>query len=941
MRRKTELLTTLISAVAFWPSATSAKEALLFDGRHVAGVIYEDERTMAIASQLLSGDLETLTGQKPLASTNLADCRRVCVVVGRQDSELARTVAAEADVDLSELQGQWERYARLLVKSKRRPGTSYLLIAGSDTRGTVWGIVDLTRELGVSPWEWWADVTPRRAKRLVADGTRRRSVSPSVQYRGIFLNDEDWGLQPWAAKTFEPETGDIGPKTYSRIFELMWRLKANVIWPAMHESTKPFYQISGNAKAASDYAIVVGTSHAEPMMRNNVREWYEGESGRFNFFINRAPMIDYWRRRVEEVKGFENIYTIGLRGKHDSAMEGADTPEKAREAMVDVMGAQRELLARAQGKPASQVPQVLTLYKEVLDVYATGLDVPDDVTLVWPEDNYGYLNQLSTPAEQKRAGGSGIYYHISYWGRPHDYLWLGTTHPALIREQLDRAWRMNARKIWVVNVGDIKPGEYLTQYFLEMAFDHQAIEVAPHSHLVDWATKQFGVDTAADVAAIMTEFYDLAFERRPEFMGFDQVETIQPNRISDYVRSGGQEAERRLDRYAAIVQDAERLAARMPADRADAFFQLVLYPVRSAASLNERILKIDLANLHAKAGRAPVAAGISSDEGIAAKTSAAPRADSNALSREAKAAQERILADTASYNAQRGGKWDGIMNHAPRDLPVFKEPLYARWDLPADSACGLEATDLTFVAGRPATHAFTLYSAGRAAAWSLSGQRGVTPSVREGQLEETAGFRQRIKLTYDGGPSFEPGSVTCAGTKFEISARLVTPGSGMPPEIGRVISISANDAQSAQWEVVPGLGSRGVSLRSRLELPSIDFPLAGAPLVYPFETAADRLAQLRVVALPVHPLTSSNGLRIAVQIDDAPPSVLNFESYGRSDEWKQNVLTNSAVRTIALSKLPAGKHEIRIYALDPGFILDRIDIRFDGAPEDYGAPPVK
>nr|WP_247650956.1 glycosyl hydrolase 115 family protein [Sphingomonas sp. S2M10] len=477
------------------------------------------------------------------------------------------------------------------------------------------------------------------------------SDAPSVQYRGIFLNDEDWGLQPWAAKTYEPEIGDIGPKTYARIFELMWRLKANLIWPAMHESTKPFYQIPGNAETAKAYAIVVGTSHAEPMLRNNVREWDEKTQGPFNFFTNRDRMVDYWRRRVNEVKAYENVYTIGLLGKHDSALEGAASPEQALAATARAIDLQRGLLATAQGKLADQVPQVLTLYKEVLDIYRSGLKVPEDVTLVWPEDNYGYLHQLPTAEEQGRKGGSGLYYHISYWGRPHDYLWLATTHPGLIREQLDRAWQTGTRKLWVVNVGDIKPGEVLASYFLDLAFDATLLQKPVRAQLSAWATAQFGAQGPA-IADILVDYYDLAWERKPEFMGFSTVEPETPIRIGDYVRTGGEEAQARIARYQALLDKAETLAARMPEDRRDAFFQIVLYPVRGAAKLNERNLKLDLAALYGRQGRASV----------------------NALAAQARAAHRVIVADTAAYNAQSGGKWRGIMDMAPRRLAVFAEP---------------------------------------------------------------------------------------------------------------------------------------------------------------------------------------------------------------------------------------------------------------------------
>jgi hypothetical protein len=728
---------------AAFGSVANAREAVLFDGAHVATIVHDDQKPLELAADLLSHDLTALTGQTPRLSTHLSDCVSVCVVIGQYDSKLVRAVAAEGGVDLAMLKDQWERYGRVLVPSVKKPGVSYLLIAGSDTRGTIYGVVDLTREMGVSAWEWWADVTPRHTDHIAVSGDLLFSKSPSVQYRGIFLNDEDWALQPWAAKTYEPETGDIGPRTYARIFELMWRLKANTLWPAMHDSTKPFYQIKGNAETARDYAIVMGTSHAEPMMRNNVREWDDKTRGDFNYLTNRAQMVDYWRERVEQVKSFENIYSIGLRGKHDSAMEGVSTPDQARDVLTDVFGTQRDLLTKAQGKSADQVPQALTLYKEVLDIYKTGLTVPDDVTLVWPDDNYGYISQLPNAQEQARSGGSGVYYHISYWGRPHDYLWLGTTQPALIREEMQRAYQSGARKLWIVNVGDIKPAEYLTQYFLDLAFDGD-FNQTPEQNLTGWMSVQFGPEAAPEIAAIMTEYYALAFERRPEFMGFGQSEPITPNQPTPYTASGGDEAQRRLDRYTAITRRAEAVYAALPADRKSAFFELVLYPVRASAK-----------------------------------------------------------------PARTNGK------------------------------------------------------------------------------------------------------------------------------TSRIISIDATQATPDNvWELIPGLGS----LRTRL-----DFSGSGdvKPLVYRFETAAQSDARLDVVALPVHPLAPANGLRLGVRIDDGPVQVLDFETFGRSDAWKQNVLTNTAIQSLPLPQLTAGAHRLEIHAMDPGFILDRMDIVLDGAPKYYGAPPLK
>ena len=889
-------------------------------------IVHDGSRTLALAADLLRHDLRAVAGVEAPAATGLSACARVCIVVGTAGSPAVKALAAQSGVDLAPLTGQWERYLRVAVRDGA--GRRILLIAGSDPRGAVYGVVDLGRELGVSAWEWWADVAPRRNERPEVDGALRLSKAPSVQYRGIFLNDEDWGLQPWAAA--RDPAGDIGPATYARIFELMWRLKANLIWPAMHDSTKPFYQVEGNARTAADYAIVVGTSHAEPMMRNNVREWDVSKDGPFNFFTNRDRMADYWRRRVEEVKDGENVYSVGLRGVHDSAMEGADTIEQARGATEQAIRLQRGILARSLGRRADRVPQALTLYKEVLDVYKAGLEVPDDVTLVWPDDNYGYLHQLSDAKERRRAGGAGIYYHVSYWGRPHDYLWLGTTHPALIRDQLQRAWTTGARKLWVVNVGDIKPAEYLAQYFLDSAFDATALDADPARHLAAWSSQQFGAELGPEIAAILRAYYDLAWERRPEFMGFGQVEPITPNRRTDYMASGGEQGVRRLERYAALVDRADALAQRIPAALRDAYFELVLYPVRGAANLNARILNLDLAAEHARQDR--------------------PSA--RHLVEEARAAHARIVADTAAYNGLAGGKWRNIMDMAPRRLPVFAEPAWPDYPVDGGKGCGLvypypysaDAGRLVFVRGEPATGYVTVAAhGGQAADWRVgAGARGIAADVQRGTLGAANGYEQRIALRYDGSdkPAFD---VECGGRTLRVDVRLDPPvPAGVAGEQGRVVSIAAGSAAPhPDWERQPGLGTSGGALRARLDLRSRAPKDVGksVPLTYAFQTSTDGSATLRLVAVPVHPLTGNGAVRVAYRLDDGAVQVADYGTSGRSDEWKRNVLSNTAVRTLSLARLKPGRHVLQVYALDPGVVLDRIDVVLDGAPEFYGAPP--
>jgi len=883
--------------------------------------------TSSLAADLLGRDLEALTGIAARRVERLGDCPWRCIVIGSADTALVREVASAMRADLAPLAGQRERYLRSVGRVDAR---EVLLIAGADRRGAVYGVVDASRELGISPWEWWADVRPARKTGLVLDGAPRLSNAPSVAWRGIFINDEDWGLQPWAAQTYDPAR-DIGPRTYARVFELMWRLKANLLWPAMHDSTRAFYTIPGNAQAADDHAIAVGTSHAEPMMRNNVGEW-KPSFGEFNWFTNRDSLLGYWQGRVDEVKGFENVYTLGLRGVHDSAMEGAAGPEQARATVEEVIHQQRTMLARSLGQPAERIPQAFTMYKEVLDYYNRGLQVPDDVTLVWPEDNYGYLNQLGTARERARSGGNGIYYHVSYWGRPHDYLWLGTTHPALIRDQLQRAWTTGAQRLWMLNVGDIKPNEYLTEYFLDAAFDASVLRQDPARHLAAWAGRQFGADHGAEIAQIKLEYYRLAWERRPEFMGWSQTEPTRQVRATDYIRTGGEEAERRLAAYRALVRRAEALQDRLAPQLQDAYFQLVLYPVRSSASLNERILKLDLAAEYARQQRPA----------------------SNLYVRQARQAHAAIAADAATYNSLANGKWAHFMDVAPRRLPVFAEPVYPTYGPSARRGCGLvypaphsvEASTLTVPAGHAVTRTLVLVShGGQDAAWSVvPGARGVRPALAAGRLEAANGHEQRLSLHLDGsaGPAL---ALRCGEQTLKVNLQAVADTDPtLAGERERIVVLAAGStvSSSTDWEAMPGLGTSGKAMRARLDLPSrgLDALADMSALEYRFQTRSEGGATLRLVAAPVHALTSGNRLRIAVQLDDGPLQVVDYTTVGRSDEWKRNVLGNMAVRSSALARLDPGLHTLRVYALDPGVVLDRIDVVMDGAPEYYGMPPM-
>src|SRR6185437_7741531 len=344
-----------------------------------------------------------------------------------------------------------------------------------------------------------------------------------------------FGLRPWASKTYDPELGNIGPRTYAKVFELLLRLKANFIWPAMHPGTKAFYSVAGNKEMAELYDIVIGSSHAEPLLRNNVGEWNQRTMGDFNYLTNKARIDRYWENRVKELDTSEVVFTMGMRGVHDGQMEGVKSANDAVPLLEQILTDQRELLQKYYPGDITTIPQVFTPYKEVLGFYDNGLKVPADITLVWPDDNYGYIQRLSNEAEQKRSGRAGVYYHVSYWGRPHDYLWLSSTHPALIREEMMKAYETGAQRVWVLNVGDIKPAEYDMQLFLDMAYDVTPFKKSSYSkeHLLHWDQRIFGAYGGA-ITDILWRYYNLAFDRRPEFMGWSQTEPITNTAYTSY-----------------------------------------------------------------------------------------------------------------------------------------------------------------------------------------------------------------------------------------------------------------------------------------------------------------------------------------------------------------------------------------------------------------------
>ena len=621
----------------------------------------EDFKVVDLAAHDLATDIERVTGRKPAVRSDARDLRGPAVLVGTlgKNPAIDALVAAGKLGDaasIAALRGAWESFLIATVADPLPGVPSALVIVGSDRRGTAFGVYELSQAIGVSPWYWWADVTPEKQPALhLAAGTRRFGP-PSVKYRGIFINDEDWGLHQWAAKTFEPEHGGIGPKTYAKIFELLLRLKANTLWPAMHAVSMPFNAFAENAPLADAYAIVMGSSHAEPMLRNNVGEWPHDRDADYNYLTNRDGVLKYWEERVATNGRYENIYTLGMRGIHDSNMQGPKTdPERIR-TLEQIFADQRAVLAAHVRPEVERVPQMFCAYKEVLGLYRQGLKVPDDVTIVWPDDNHGYIRNYATADERKRAGGFGVYYHLSYLGAPLSYLWLYTTPPALVWEEMTKAYDHGARTIWIANVGDLKPAEIGTEFFLQLAWDiNRWHRDNLDDFLAEWAAREFGGAAAPEIAAIMRRYYQLNFQRRPEHLQWWLPrETPRPSPLSD------NEVTSRLAAFRELRERAGRVDATLSRALRTAFAELVGYPVEGAAFANERYFNGELAAIRAPA-----------DSPLRQQYLA-----------KAQAVDARLRVVTDEFNQLlAGGKWHDLMRVEPAD-EQWKSFRTDRWEPP-------------------------------------------------------------------------------------------------------------------------------------------------------------------------------------------------------------------------------------------------------------------
>ena len=643
--------------------------ALLWIGGLAGPLSYSVSRNadpvVGIAVDMMSSDLEMVLGSRPeKGGAAVSDIR--IIKLDRQSVNLSSLGVPRTVAD--SLRSLNEAFWLGVHKGQ-------LVVVGSDKRGTAYGVLEVSRLAGVSPWVWWGDAVPERREALEIPDSYSTFQHPSVEYRGFFLNDEDWAFRAWSTQTFSPQDNPetISADTYREMFKLLLRLRGNTLWPGMHPGTTPFFKVPGARQAADSCAIFIGTSHCEPLLRNNVGEWDVKTRGRYNYITNKDAVLDYWTERLLEMKDSPALYTIGMRGIHDGSMEGVRTLEEKTEALQKVIWDQRELLSKYVNPKVEKVPQMFMPYKEVLQIMENGLELPDDVTIVWCDDNYGYMTRLPDSVQQKRSGGHGVYYHLSYCGRPHDHLWLSTMQPGLVYEQMRLAYDNNVRKVWIANVHDPKVAAYDLELFLDMAWDIDCVEPqSVDAHLASWLEREYGREASELLTPALKEFYRLCSIRKPEFMGWSQVEVadkehypggLTPVRNTEFSFSEfGNEAQRYIDSYRSIALAVQEAGKTIRPELNDAYFAAVEYPVLAAGSMAEKMLYAQRARQRALTTYAP---------GVW-------KADSTMMAASALSslAYQKIRSLTDYYNfTMSSGKWKGAMSDVPRHLYVFWDPM--------------------------------------------------------------------------------------------------------------------------------------------------------------------------------------------------------------------------------------------------------------------------
>lgn len=604
VKAKVEIVNNAVAGAFPIASANEATKVFVSPSEHVL---------VEKVARMFVSDVDKVVGYKPeLKQTNKVVGRRVVVVGSLGNNAFIDKLVKQKKLNVTPIKNGWEQYIIQQVSKPTKGIDEALVVVGSDKRGAAYGLLSISEKMGVSPYYWWADVPVEHKNEVWLLG-KETSDTPSVKYRGLFINDEDWGLKPWASKNFEKELGDIGPKTYSKVCELILRLKGNMLCPAMHSCTGAFYSHPESKLVADSFGIVMTTSHCEPLMINTASkwEWDTNRDGDWNYATNPGAVQKKWNDRLSDIASFDNIYTMGMRGLHDAGLRGNLPIEKQVEIVDRVIKDQRDILHKHVGKAVEDIPQIFVPYKEAMDVYEHGLKVVDDVTLVWVDDNYGYMKRVSNPDEQKRKGGSGVYYHLSYLGAPHDYLWLNTTPPVLMYEELMKAYNTGATRYWLLNVGDIKPMELGMKTFFDLAWNVDAFDSKSiNHHQSEYMATLFGKAYTSRFQHILDEYYRLAWSRKPEFMGWEREwdsKEYTGLKDTEYSFQNYSEAQMRIRDYEKISSEVTSIMTELPTEKRVAFFELMAYQTMASYQMNRKFLMAQLNHEQYKQGNVETA----------------------------------------------------------------------------------------------------------------------------------------------------------------------------------------------------------------------------------------------------------------------------------------------------------------------------------------------
>ncbi|MEY4917832.1 MAG: hypothetical protein RL616_1745, partial [Verrucomicrobiota bacterium] len=918
---------------------------------------------VARAASDLAADVNRVTGQRPPVFNALKSAGKNVVVVGTiGQSEFIDRLIREKKIDASEIAGKWESFFHQVVP-KPFPGIdNALVICGSDKRGTIYGIYDLSEQIGVSPWHYWADVPTKHHDQLFVKAGKFTQGPPSVKYRGIFLNDEAPDLSNWIAEKYGTvPTGtnppvprgvaNYGHAFYTNLFELMLRIRANYLWPAMWNNA--FNEDDNNNPVLADeYGIVMGNSHQEPMLRAQ-KEWdrrYKKTIGSWNYAKHPDIVSNFWREGIARNKNYESIITMGLRGADDTPMADGG-PEENMALLEKIVAVQRKIIADEVNPDVPQVPQLWCLYKEVMDFYKAGMRAPDDVTLLWAEDNWGNVRRLPTAEERQRSGGAGVYYHFDYHGAPRSYQWLNTSPISKVWDQMSLAKQYGADRIWIVNVGHFKGYEFPLEYFMHLAWD---TDKWTNENLDEftrlWAEREFGPEHARDIADILNKYTKYNGRRKPEL--------LEP---STYSLVNYQEAETVVTDFKTITDRAEKIYNQLPADRRDAFYQLVLFPTKASALVNELYLAAGKNALFAKQGRA-------SANDFAAETRALFQADTNLM---------------AYYNNTfAGGKWNHFMDQTHLGYVSWNDP--PRNSLQAiklvETAVPDVATMGVAVEGSHDTWPGSNDKAGLPQFDSFNRQRHFIDVFNKGKanfeftataskpwilLSETSGSigkdkRLWVSVDWSKAPTgAASGTVKLTGGTNEV---VVNVSSFNPTEPTRdslrgfvegegFVSIEAEHytkktaAGSNLWIKIQDYGRTVSGMRAHGSAEVLATPGKNSPcLEYEMYLFNGGKVEVESIIGPTLSFMPGRPVRYAVSFDGEAPQEITivpkvFEGYYTNPVWSESVKNSCHKAKSTHTIKEPGYHTLKIWMVDPAVVVEKIVINTGGLKPSYLGPP--